>query len=238
MARTRSIKPAFFKNEILSFLPANDKLTFIGLWTLADRAGRLEDRPTRIKGELFPYFDMDVEAALCRLDQTGFIHRYESGGEKYISIVTFGKHQSPHLKEQASTIPAPDMHQTFCKSLDNNRDGHAPDMHGASTRQAHPSTLPPVLPSTLPPDLQNGALSRGMDFSSEMQTHLRTAGLDNTPDDLLAKLSQRAQKYKRSPTQAASVFLEVYHRAQRTNGIKDGVGYLLAAFDKAMGPVN
>ncbi len=84
----------------------------------------------------------------------------------------------------------------------------------------------------------DGALSRGMDFSSEMQTHLRTAGLDNTPDDLLVKLSQRAQKYKRSPTHAASVFLEVYHKAQRRNGIKDGVGYLLAAFDKAIAPVH
>jgi len=238
MARTRSIKPAFFKNEILSFLPANDKLTFIGLWTLADRCGRLEDRPTRIKGELFPYFDMDVEAALCRLDQTGFIHRYESGGEKYISIPTFSKHQSPHLKEQASTIPAPDMHQTFCKTLINNRDGHAPDMPGASTIQAAPSTLPPVLPSTLPPDLQSGALSRGTDFPAEMQTYLRSGGLDNTPDDLLAKLSQRAQKYKRSPTHAASVFLEVYHKAQRRPGIKDGIGYLLAAFEKEIGRVN
>ncbi len=80
----------------------------------------------------------------------------------------------------------------------------------------------------------DGALPRGMDFPAEMQTHLRTAGLANTPDDLLAKLSQRAQKYKRTPTHAASVFLEVYHKALKQPGVRDGTGYLLTAFESEM----
>jgi len=134
MARTRSLKPGFFKNEILGQLPIQDQLLFAGLWTLADRAGRLEDRPARIKAEIFPYRDVDIEASLCRLHQTEFIIRY-SREEAYIALPTFSKHQSPHMKEQASTIPAPDM-------------------PGASTMQAHPYTGLPYtgLPSTLPPD--------------------------------------------------------------------------------------
>jgi hypothetical protein len=131
MARTRSIKPAFFKNEILGQLPYQDQLLFIGLWTLADRAGRLEDRPARIKAEVFPYRDVDIEASLCRLHQTEFIIRYRHG-EAFIAIPTFSKHQSPHIKEQASTIPAPDM-------------------PGASTMQAHPYT---GLPYTLNPETE------------------------------------------------------------------------------------
>lgn len=112
MARSRSIKPGFFKNEVLAVLPPNDKLTFIGLWTLADRAGRLEDRPLRIKAEIFPYFDMDVEGSLYRLAKAGFILRYQIAGNKYICIPTWSKHQSPHIKECASTIPAPCEHQS------------------------------------------------------------------------------------------------------------------------------
>ena len=54
MARARNIKPAFFKNETLVELPVETRLLFIGLWTLADREGRLEDRPKRIKMEIYP----------------------------------------------------------------------------------------------------------------------------------------------------------------------------------------
>ena len=44
MPGARNIKPAFFANEFLAELPCEARLLFIGLWTLADRRGRLEDR--------------------------------------------------------------------------------------------------------------------------------------------------------------------------------------------------
>jgi hypothetical protein len=45
-------------------------------WMLADREGRLEDRPARIKAEAFPYWPVvDVENLLKSLTQTGFITR-------------------------------------------------------------------------------------------------------------------------------------------------------------------
>ena len=44
MARARNIKPGFFKNELLVGLPYEYRLLFIGLWTIADRDGRFEDR--------------------------------------------------------------------------------------------------------------------------------------------------------------------------------------------------
>jgi len=42
--RSRNIKPGFFKNEIIAEMPTETRLLFIGLWLLADREGRLEDR--------------------------------------------------------------------------------------------------------------------------------------------------------------------------------------------------
>ena len=96
MARARNIKPGLFSNELLVELPAFDRLAFIGLWCLADREGRLEDRVKRIKIELFPCDDYDVDAGLARLAAAGFISRYQVAGFSVIEIVNFQKHQSPH----------------------------------------------------------------------------------------------------------------------------------------------
>jgi hypothetical protein len=105
MARARNIKPGLFSNELLVELPAFDRLMFIGLWCLADREGRLEDRVKRIKIELLPCDDYDVDAGLNRLAASGFIARYQVAGQAVIEIVNFQKHQSPHGSEKDSTLP-------------------------------------------------------------------------------------------------------------------------------------
>lgn len=107
--RARNLKPAFFKNEALAECSALARLLFAGLWCLADREGRLEDRPKRIRAELLPYDDGSVDDLLTELHDAGFILRYSSAGGRFIQVVNFMKHQYPHRKEQASTIPAPDM---------------------------------------------------------------------------------------------------------------------------------
>lgn len=110
MSRSRNLKPGFFKNEELAELPFEFRILFQGLWCLADRAGRLEDRPKRIKAEIFPYDDVDVNAGLAALSDQGFINRYSVSDNKYIQILAFEKHQNPHCKEPPSTIPAPCLH--------------------------------------------------------------------------------------------------------------------------------
>lgn len=112
MARARNIKPGFFRNEHIVELPFETRLLFIGLWTLADREGRLKDRPTQIKIDLFPCDNVKVDKMLNELVEKGFIIRYSVDGNKYIQVVNFAKHQNPHVKEQASEIPAPDKHGT------------------------------------------------------------------------------------------------------------------------------
>jgi len=107
MARTRIIKPGFFKNEELAECSAFARLLFAGLWTLADREGRLEDRPKRIKADIFPYDNLDCDALLNELSEKKFLVRYKSEGQYYIQIVNFVKHQQPHHKEIQSVIPSP-----------------------------------------------------------------------------------------------------------------------------------
>ncbi|CAI8831880.1 DnaT domain-containing protein [Pseudomonas sp. IT-P2] len=105
MARSRNIKPGFFSNEHLAEVDFATRLLFIGMWTEADREGRLEDRPRRLKMALFPADNVDIEKMLADLDHLGFITRYTVGSFKAIQIVNWSKHQNPHVKEAKSVIP-------------------------------------------------------------------------------------------------------------------------------------
>jgi hypothetical protein len=106
VARARNIKPGFFSNEALAECSISARLCFVGLWLLADRDGRLEDRPKKIKGELFRFDSIEVEPLLIELDERAFIVRYVVDGVRVIQIPTFTKHQKPHPKEKPSTLPA------------------------------------------------------------------------------------------------------------------------------------
>lgn len=109
MARSRNIKPGFFTNGELSEIDPLGRILFVGLWTIADKEGRLEDRPRTIKGKVLPFDDCDINALLNVLDKKGFIKRFEVKNEKYIQVINWKKHQNPHQKEAESTIPAPDF---------------------------------------------------------------------------------------------------------------------------------
>ena len=112
MARTRYIKPGFFKNEDLSSFGPWHRLLFAGLWTIADRAGRLEDRPKRIKAELFPYDDevtsAKVDSMLTDLanGEDPFVVRYEVNGVRCIAICKWTANQAPHRNEADSLLPS------------------------------------------------------------------------------------------------------------------------------------
>lgn len=105
MARARNIKPGIMANENLAEVSPIERLLFIYLWMLADREGRLEDRPKRIKAEALPYDDVDANEALNSLAKAGFIIRYRAEGQSIIQVVNFTKHQAPHMREQGSSLP-------------------------------------------------------------------------------------------------------------------------------------
>ena len=154
MARSRNIKPGFFCNEILVELPFEYRLLFIGLWTVADRAGRFQDRPTRIKMELFPADSVDVEAGLRALHDNGFITRYSVDGCRYCQVLAWDKHQNPHIKEATSTIPAPDA-------------------SGASTVQTPDKNSASPADSLIPDSLNLIPDSRTLDQQADRSTETR-----------------------------------------------------------------
>jgi len=107
MPRLRTLKPGFFANEALASLPHAARLLFAGLWTIADREGRLLDRVPYIRGQVFPYENLPVDRLLAALEEAGFIVRYAAGGQRLIAIPTWRRHQHPHPKEAPSELPPP-----------------------------------------------------------------------------------------------------------------------------------
>ena len=107
--RIRTIKPVFFLHEDLAKLSPLTRLFFIGLWCAADCAGRLEDRPLRLKHEIIPYDKKSAEQCLAELARGGFIVRYEVNGRRLVEIPGFIRHQVIRGKEglAASKFPGP-----------------------------------------------------------------------------------------------------------------------------------
>lgn len=168
MARARNIKPSFFSNGGLCKLPPLTRLLFIGLWCIADREGRLDDDPFQIKLKVLPspVDKDDVDAMLNLLAEAEFIERYSVKDVKYIQIVNFKKHQNPHKKERASTIPPQVVHKSVRvkapgKALPEPE--QAPGLSGASpentgTGPADPGFLiPDSKENTRSPELPAGA---------------------------------------------------------------------------------
>lgn len=125
MARIRTIKPSFFLNETVASLPFHWRLLFVGLWTQADREGRLEDRPMRLKAALFPYDDLDVNDGLGCLANAGLITRYDGNvhEQRLIVIPTWRKHQQPNVREADSDLPPPPGESTVLAPVEPFRKG-------------------------------------------------------------------------------------------------------------------
>jgi len=127
MARARNIKPGFFTNDELVELSFETRLLFIGLWTIADKAGRLEDRPKKIKMEVFPADDVAIAPMLDELDRAGFIRRYTVDGKACIVVNNWEKHQAPHHTERASTLPEPPTNGDLTVNPPSDLRGNPPD---------------------------------------------------------------------------------------------------------------
>lgn len=174
MARSRNIKPGFFTNDELAECHPLGRLLFAGLWTIADKEGRLDDRPKKIKAMLLPFDEADCDALLQQLNDHKFIIRYRVNGECYIQISNWKKHQNPHCKEAASEIPEPlendkSTGQEQCKedaeeekkdseSLQDVENKGAPELHGTSmVQESVENSLNPadsfnLIPDSLNPD--------------------------------------------------------------------------------------
>ncbi len=135
--RSRNIKAGFFRDAEMLEFPLEARFLFIGLWCLADREGKLEDKPRQIKVEVFgERIECDCDQLLNLLVERNRIIRYSIDNSQYIKIINFSKHQSPHHTEAQSKIPDP------------------PDLHGELTVSHGESPAPSPLDSLNPDSLK------------------------------------------------------------------------------------
>lgn len=165
MARSRNIKPGFFTNDELAECSPFARLLFAGLWTIADKEGRLDDRPKKVKAMVLPFDDVDCNDLLQQLHNHKFINRYQVNDEQFIQINNWKKHQNPHCKEAASEIPKPvendsSTGQEQCKDSEeeDKKDVDPPqatEIKGAPYKQGASSVQEPVENNLNPADSLN-----------------------------------------------------------------------------------
>lgn len=180
MPRARLLKPGFFKNVTLAKLSERHRLLYEGLWLLADREGRLKDEPAWIKAEVFPYEDVDVDPLLTDLQHEGFILRYAYIDRtkayidrtkavrtsrlrfRAIQILAFSKHQTPHHREPASTIPPPTSRRSrpVISGRAHAHDSLGPALGSPTSSRTVPDPVPvldPVTGDPVPKDKSSAA---------------------------------------------------------------------------------
>ena len=150
--RARNIKPGFYKDEKLVECSAWARLLAPGLWMLADKEGRLADKPKQIKMEVFPADSVDVEPLLRELHTHKHILRYEMNGLKYIQVLGFSEHQSPHYSEKISMIPAPVREDSGTSPPSSTGDSGKEVPSSSDIPKPKPKTPEPQPPDLLNPD--------------------------------------------------------------------------------------
>jgi len=123
MARIRYMHPEFFIDDDLAKLNYAIRLFFAGLWCHADKEGRLEYKPDKLKVLIMPYDKISPVKFLETLSNskngTGYIKIYEIDGKRYIQIQSWNKYQHPHHTEKESLIPAYNSDLTVNEPLSN-----------------------------------------------------------------------------------------------------------------------
>ena len=110
MSRIRTIKPEFFRSESLAALPLAARMTFAGLWTEADDAGRGVANSKVLCGALWSLDDdvtaVDVEEHLQALAKE-HIQMYEVDGKRYYAILNWENHQAASYRRGEPLYPPP-----------------------------------------------------------------------------------------------------------------------------------
>jgi len=223
MARARNIKPGFYKNEDLAECSVWARFIFPGLWMLADREGRLEDRPKRIKAELLPFDGNDVDKLLAELEERGFIVRYHNEEGKFIQISKFNEHQSPHYSEKASVIKPPQLRENG-RTISKENSASTPEKSG-STPAIKEGSQPPdsLIPDSLIPE------SRLSDSPIVGKSVPRKRGSPKTPIPEGFTVSERVREWA-----AGKGFADLDAHCESFIGKAKAKGYTYTDWDEAL----
>ena len=177
MPRIRTVKPEFFRSKILAGCSPRARLTYIGLWTLADDEGRYEYEPELLKADLWPW-EQDVtakeaDACVLELEGRGRVCLYQHAGKTFLHVVNWHEHQKI---SHPSTSRLPACHR---------------ETHGDPPEPSGAFQSPPEESGALRPDL--GSRKGIRDLGEEPKTIVEQArplavipgGFSDDPADIL-----------------------------------------------------
>ncbi|MDF2915964.1 MAG: hypothetical protein K0S70_181 [Microbacterium sp.] len=116
MARIRTIKPDYWTDgKVVSWSPFA-RLLFIGMWnfTMCDH-GHVADDPMKLKLQILPMDDVDIDALLAEIMDSGRVKRVtDPEGRTYLHITRFGDHQKidPRWKTRCPACATPELAET------------------------------------------------------------------------------------------------------------------------------
>ena len=116
MARIRTIKPDFWTDGNMVKLSPFARLLYIGMWnfTMCDH-GHLADDAMKLKLQVLPMDNVDIEALIAEIMASGRVVRMEADGRSYLLVKRFEDHQKidprwktrcPACAQVDSLIPA------------------------------------------------------------------------------------------------------------------------------------
>ncbi|MFC0844679.1 hypothetical protein ACFH04_13320 [Streptomyces noboritoensis] len=156
MARIRTIKPEAFESEDLASVSVTAMLTFFGLLTQADDAGRFRDHPAVIAGRLWAlrreHTPANVAEDLEQLAQAGLVCRYTGcDGKRWLHVVTWDRHQRIN-RPSDSRLPRCPAHEAAQGCGECGKTRCAAGQHGLpADAAAEPATSPSPAPEVARP---------------------------------------------------------------------------------------
>ena len=114
MARIRTIKPDFWRDESLATITPEAALLAIGLLNHADDEGYFNAHPKLIESDIFPLRELSntITLMIDELHRIGYIQIYKGNdGKQYGHICNFSKHQVINKKN-------PSKIKDLCKVMD------------------------------------------------------------------------------------------------------------------------
>lgn len=150
MARIRSIKPTFFRSRSVKKLSDKAKLVWVGLWNVADDAGRCVDELGILTGDLWALSvsEAKLDKVLDELASNGRIVRYKVAGQAFIQV-TGWEHQKINRATE-STIPPVSLRDDSVRAhvrLTVGREGIGRDKEGEASCDAEPPLFCPNHPA-------------------------------------------------------------------------------------------
>lgn len=112
MARQRFLKPEMWADKTFGTLKSDEKLLFIGLFSLADDEGRINADPMYLRSHVFPYETWSAKKVQALRDsllaKMPNVHLYVTGSQnaEHIALLKWGDHQKPKYPTP-SKIPPP-----------------------------------------------------------------------------------------------------------------------------------